>query len=543
MQAGENHGAGDAVRSPPDSSMLKVYASRSELIADLRRCGRVDLVVIGGGIHGASVARLAAFNGLATVLFERDDYAFHTSSRSSKMIHGGLRYLESGDFRQVYEGLQARADWLQVAPHLVSWCEFLVPLFRGSPGYRVKLKAGLTLYDLLAGRRGRRHHWVPHRELPEESFGTLLNKMVGAYRYYDATMDDTRLTIESLVSARDEGARTLNYAPVTGIAALAGGGAIVTWRDSLTGTSYELPTGAVVNCAGPWAPWVGRAPGKPERGGVRYSRGAHLIFRKRWNREAVFLPLAQAGQYYWVWPHPAGTLVGTTDSETDTLEANPEPTPGEVDEILGRLERDLPSAGLTRETLQSAFCGVRTLPLNPSRGSVVTLSRRHRLDWEGPILTLRGGKFTTAPWTAAEVMKEVWLRAEPDRPFVPLGARPLPGAERFQEEAELFKAAARERGIPDSIIERVCRTWGGRVRFIREHPAWLELIGGAILRGEVALGVLVEQVTSAEDLFRRRLSMHYWGALSAELRQELEREVQLFSREASPRPAPLITTV
>lgn len=490
-----------------DSPFGSLAVDRASTIRAIDTSGHVDVLVVGGGIHGAVFARLAALNGLKTVLLERADYASGTSSRSSKMAHGGLRYLEMLDIAQVFEGIKAREDLFLTAPHLVTPQEFLLPVYESSPA-RWKLALGLWIYDQMSRVPGRRHSWTPAEKLPSSPFG---GKIKGAFHYYDGLMRDTRLVIENVIAARQEGALCLNYANVDSTSSLNFGKVEVGWTDTLTNTHHEITTGIVVNCCGPWVANMGRITPSELASSIRFSQGTHLLFNKKWEGPALFLPLAERNRYYWVWPHFAGTLVGTTEREVSSVPDDPQPSEAEIEEILARLRRDVPASGLDRSNLHYAFAGVRTLPLRKSSAnSVAQLSRRHMWTYATGTLHLVGGKFTTAGWTALEGLRTVFKLSHLPQQAVSLKGRLLPGAALYRDSVEQFNREAVAANVPEVLRENAVRRLGSLVRFLLGNKTFLEPIGNCILRGEVALALEVEQAESLEDLMRRRLELEYF---------------------------------
>lgn len=477
----------------------------------LRGAPRVDVLVVGGGIHGATIAHLAAFNGLSTVLLERGDYAEATSSRSSKMAHGGLRYLEMLDIRQVMEGIKAREDLFFVADHLVSPHRFFIPIYGHQRWMQTKLAIGLHLYDLFVTQSERRHRWVSAAKLPS---GTLreLPALKGGFFYTDGIMDDARLVIEHVVAARREGATCLNYAEVVSTKHSASSEVEVGWRDVLTGESYESRAGIVINCAGPWVAQMGRLKPSELQQRIIFSRGSHLIFNRPWNDPPLFLPLPGKHRYYWIWPHPAGTLVGTTEREVDVAERDPLPSHDEVEEILERLRHDLPphlpGGALDRSTLHYGYAGVRTLLLRGKKGEGSQLSRRHEWVYQSGVLTLVGGKYTTASWTATEGLRRAFHLAGLRRAVVPLTGRKLPGAGLSSQPVQEFCVRAERFGVAPALINRAVHRFGRRVGEIATDQGF-EIVAGICLRGEVELACRTEQVCTISDLLRRRLGIEY----------------------------------
>jgi len=495
---------------------------RDQIFDDLRRLKRCDVLIIGGGIHGATFARLAAFHGLSTVLLERDDYAMATSSRSSKMAHGGLRYLESGDLRQVLEGVKARESLFRSAAHLVKPTPFLIPIRHGEFWKRLKFSLGLTVYDLSVPRE-RRHHWRSSAELVGKTSLPLEN-LSGAMEYSDGVMNDSRLVLETILAARQEGARCLNYTEVESCTSL--GEMVVSFNDRLTKQAHSLRAGIVVNCAGPWVPRFGG-------GAVRlaYSRGSHLLFNREWIGPALLLPMAESGRYYFVWPHVGGTLVGTTEREVRSPESDPLPAQDEIQEILDRLERDLPGCGLDRSTLYYCFAGIRTLPLRDKPGSgdrlVWKVSRRHIWSFANGILSLWGGKYTTASWTTQEGLKRVFDLAGRSEAVISLADRKLPGSGLFEESVTEFRKVCDAQHIDPGAVDQVLLNYGSLVRNFDLTQAGLDCVPGVTLRAAVRYAVNVEQAQSIEDVLRRRLGLEYQpdhgiAALNM-VREELQR--------------------
>ena len=480
---------------------------RSDLLSELQSTHRWDVLVVGGGIHGASFARLAAFNGLKTLLIEKSDFASATSSRSSKMAHGGLRYLEMFDFQQVSEGVKSREELYSVAPHLVKPWDFFIPIEESTHWLKFKLGLGLTLYDWFVPKNSRKHRWVDKESLGEigiEHFGS--RKLQGGYLYSDGIMNDTRLVMDTLSAARQEGATCLNYVEFSSFSCKQDY-VDVGCFDVLTKKQYSFHVGVVVNCTGPWVAEAGRVSPSPAMSKrIRYSQGSHLLFRFPWKGPARFLPLDEPGRYYFVWPHFAGTLVGTTEREVDQLVSDPMPTVDEVNEILNRLRRDLPDIEFTRENLHYAFAGIRTLPLRPSsKPGVARLSRKHIWVVRDQVLNLIGGKYTSAAWTAYEGIRHVFKLSKLNRVPTPTSGRKLPGAGLLEESISEFFARARTDGVSDTAARSVVARLGSQVRHLVSRNDILEEIGAGLLRQEIEFSLDFEQAECREDIMRRRV--------------------------------------
>jgi glycerol-3-phosphate dehydrogenase len=490
---------------------LQNFNSRRENIAALSR-QPFDLLVVGGGIHGAAFAYLAALNGFRTVLLENADFAQGTSSRSSKMLHGGLRYLEHFDFGQVFEGVKAREDLFRIANHLCHPTQFLLPIKKGDWWYKFKVQIGLKLYELFLRDKARRSQWISASSNQFDPFGAARDNYIGGFLYSDGIMDDTRLVLDTLIASRQEGALCLNHVEIESLVQNQSGSIRVKWRDKLSDLAFgSFEVGGVVNCAGPWVHGVGNMPAlKSLRYSFRLSRGSHLLFSKKWTKPSVILPLQEYGRYYFVWPHQGGTLVGTTEREVGNAPLNAEPSQEEIQEILGNLARDLPASGLDRSTLHSAYAGIRTLPVaSTSSAATGALSRKHRWFYEGGILSLVGGKFTTAFRTAAEGLKVIARMADLKERPVKFSDRLLPGAGDIEKESQEFRKLAEGQGVPNHLINRVINRLGTKVNsFIAtDDLSWFESISDVCLRGEVEFAVRVEQAETLDDLICRRLGL------------------------------------
>jgi glycerol-3-phosphate dehydrogenase len=494
--------------SREDVPYLKRFNSRGDDLKKLQKARIFDVLIVGGGIHGAALARLAAFNGLRTLLLEKHDYAWATSSRSSKMVHGGLRYLEMFDFQQVFEGIKAREDLFTIASHIARPHRFQIPVFRDQKYFRWKARIGLVLYDLFLRNRSLRHQWRDSASLPQEGFPPQLPNLVGCFEYCDGIMDDARLVLEMILSARQEGAVCLNYARFDSSKHEKDDTVTVGLTDILDDRKYEVRCGIVVNCAGPWAPTLGKIAGTRGNIPVRFSQGTHLLFPEKWDGPALFLPLEEKGRYYFVWPHFAGTLVGTTERELPTLPEDPQPSMEEIHELLARVKRDLSWSKLATSSPHYAFAGVRILPARTSRPTA-KLSRRHIWHFENGMLTLLGGKFTTASWTAEEGLRKVFRLAGLHRSLHRLRGRKLPGGFVSEESRKNFVEKCRERNIPEPVVNRVIGRYGSRAGYFLDDEKGLELVGGEVLYGELQFAFLVEQAISFDDVLQRRLGLQY----------------------------------
>ncbi|HXX93454.1 MAG TPA: glycerol-3-phosphate dehydrogenase/oxidase, partial [Planctomycetota bacterium] len=393
---------------------------RERNLERLRR-EKFDVLVIGGGITGCGIALDAASRGLRTALVDKGDFAGGTSSKSSKLIHGGLRYLRQLQFKVTLEASREKALLKRLAPHLVEDLPFLLPLW--SRAARTIISPGLWIYDAAAGfPRG-----LVHRHLTAEETLSMLpalraEGLEGGYIYYDARADDCRLVLHVAKKASDLGAVLANYLEVRSFTQSGG---------RLTGArtdQFTIAADRIVNATGVWCDQVrGGAPS------VRPSKGVHLIVptRRLGLTSAAMLPSPSDGRIIFLIPRGPQAIIGTTDTEYDGPLDGPRAEPEDVDYLLDRVNACLPALDLTRADITSTYAGLRPLLVGGS-GSPSRASREHHL-FEDPngLLTITGGKLTTY----RRMAKEVVDRLTPERcrthriPLFPAepGSDPLTG--------------------------------------------------------------------------------------------------------------------
>jgi glycerol-3-phosphate dehydrogenase len=404
----------------------------------------VDLLVVGGGINGAGIAREASARGLSVLLVEAEDWGSGASSRSTKLLHGGLRYLEHGDFGLVSESLRERRILTErLAPHLTRALPFLVPVYAGDRRPAWMIRCGMWLYDLLALRGKGLIHW--HRWLgPGRALqaAPLLEPkgLKGAAEYWDCQMDDARLVLENVQDAARLGARTLNYCSLKSAHRLSEGDVRVRLRDREAGTEAEARARLLVLATGAWTDRsferLGLGPGPR----VRPTKGIHLVTRRLLDEHALLVPARSDGRVFFILPwqlegRPA-SLIGTTDTD---FSGDPSHLRAEEDEIaylLAEAGRVVPQAGLKRGDVWATFAGLRPLSAPPPQraGDPGAISREHSF-WEEPgVLAVTGGKYTTYRSLCLSLVERAALRL--GRPLGPsLSQQPLPGAPRHPSES------------------------------------------------------------------------------------------------------------
>lgn len=429
---------------------------------DLLSHARFDVLVIGGGITGAGVARDAAMRGLRTALVEQHDFGSGTSSRSSRLIHGGLRYLEHGWLHLVFESSRERRTLIRIAPHLVRPLAFTWPVYDEARVPLWKLGAGLFLYDALAFFRnvGGNHQRLPPEKVAELEPAIRRERLRGGARYYDAATDDVRLTLATVRAAADAGATIVNHAEVR---ILRRAGAHVTGAnvvDRLTGKAVDVTARAVVNATGPWSDAVRRMADPQATTSVRGTKGVHIaVPRDRvGNRDALTILSAVDGRVMFVLPAGSLTIIGTTDTDYAGPIDEVRATRADVDYLLRSANQYFPAAQLQASDVTAAWAGIR--PLVAGGGSDPgSTSREHSITWTAPgLLTVTGGKLTTYRSMAASVVNQV-VRA------LGVSVRPaathqaaLPGGD-MQSMDEEVAAATGTIGIPP-LAEHLVRMHG-----------------------------------------------------------------------------------
>lgn len=357
----------------------------------------VDALIIGGGIAGAGVARDLALRGASVALFEKGDFASGTTSRSSKLIHGGLRYLELWDFGLVRESLREREILRRMAPHLIRPLPFLVPIYRWSRRGLVKVRIGLKFYDWLSPGKGSGRYRVlrPDEALAMEP-GIRPGDLLGAGYYFDdLLLCPERLCLANLLSAARHGARIFNHCRVEEVASGKRAVARLRVRDLVSNTVHPVQGRVVVNAAGPWVDEIRELAGIQERGPrlIRTTKGIHCLL-PRLTERAVYL-LAQDGRMIFLIPWHHFTLVGTTDSDFHGSPDNVCATRDEVTYLLGEARRVFTDPRVAEANVVYTYAGVRPLTFGSDK-SPSRVSRQHKVfaEAEGKFLTITGTKLT-----------------------------------------------------------------------------------------------------------------------------------------------------
>ncbi|MBI3332786.1 MAG: glycerol-3-phosphate dehydrogenase/oxidase [Candidatus Omnitrophica bacterium] len=481
-----------------------------------RLAGRTfDLLIVGGGIVGAGIAWDASMRGLSCALVEQGDFAGGTSSKTTKLIHGGIRYLENLDFGLVRRAIEERQTLLRLAPDLVKPLPFLIPVQGGSPRPWPLVRLGVTLYDLLALRPGsgqagppliQRHRLLDQAQVQEAEpllSGSGIRR--GAI-YTDAQMDDARLVLEVLKSAAGAGAAALNYMKVDRW--ILEGGRVVgaELEDQVASGRYQVRAAAVVNATGPWVDRLRRLADPSAKPMVRPSKGIHLVYPDLGLRQALLLSSAKDRRIFFLIPWQGLTLIGTTDTDYQGDPAEARADSDEVEYLIRETNRLLPRLKLERKGVLTTFAGVRPL-VAQERKDPWAVSRMHLLH-EDPngLLSVVGGKFTTFRRIAEETVDWLGPHRFPGRSLSPCrtGMTPL-GPAGHSRRVEIRAAVEEEMAL--SLSDLLWRRWG---------------IGGSISLGPDRL------LAAAEEMGR----LLGWSAAERDRQIELYKEELRASRRA-----------
>jgi glycerol-3-phosphate dehydrogenase len=496
--------------------------SQATRAADLAAMARepVDLLVVGAGSTGAGIARDAAMRGIRTALIDKGDFGSGTSSRSSRLIHGGLRYLEMYDWRLVFEASRERRTLLRIAPHLVWPRSFLFPVYAGGRVSRWKLAAGLWLYDALAlFRNVKAHQMLGKRALLRAEPGLRERGLRGGARYYDAQCDDVRLTLANVRSAREHGALTVNYARLEQLELADGrvrGGRVT---DVLLRESFTIRASMVVNATGPWSDGLRGLAGAPPL--LRPTKGTHIVVpRDRLgHHEAFTLSSPIDGRIMFIVPWGDLSYVGTTDTDWDLDADSVAADASDVVYLLRSANAFFPGARLQPEDVISAWAGLRPLLKPADARSPSAVSREHRID-EGPggLISVLGGKLTTYRSMAEETVDLVLQRlsgldGRPANARCRTHLEALPGGE-VRDLAVIIQDAMRE-GVSRELAERLTRLYGSEtpaiVRLARMDPTLASPVvpGYPAIRAELVHSLRREMAVTLCDLLIRRTHLFY----------------------------------
>ena len=498
---------------------------------------KVDVLVIGGGINGAGIARDAARRGLKVALVEMRDLAWGTSSRSSKLVHGGLRYLEQLEFSLVFEAVSERRVLLDIAPHLVNPLGFLFPVFKTSRKPLRLINAGMWLYEGLSlFRSPRRHRTLTPDEVSQEEPVLKLKGLKGAPLYYDCSTDDARLTLESALDAVRVGAVVTTWARVVEFTRDEAGervtGALV--EDAHTGERKAVEAHTVINATGPWTDRTIAMSKALTESLLRPTKGIHIVVedKKLPVNHAVVCFHPEDGRVLFAIPWGDRTYLGTTDTDYEGDPADVAATREDVDYLLDASNHYFPKHPLTREDVIATWAGLRPLmsPQNPKKNKDINesaVSREHQIIvGQDGLITIAGGKLTTYRRMSAEVVDTAvqMLRltgALPRSLAQPRTAdEPLPGAVGWPDDDDHERVAQQVLDMAGGHIDiesarLLANTYGMLglqiARLVRQDPTLAQPLveGRPELLAQVNWAVQEELAATVSDVMMRRTQLFY----------------------------------
>ncbi len=492
-----------------------------------------DIAVIGGGINGAAIAREAALRGLKVALAEAQDFASGTSSRSSKLVHGGLRYLNRLEFRLVRESRQERRRLLKLAPHLARPLPFLLPIYCKDPYSPFKIRLGLSIYDFLGSLGpGDRHSTLGRNQVIERLPALQPDGLRAGAVFYDSETDDARLTLENVLDAASHGAVVANYSnicrfilnPADGSPASRIAGAEV--EDLLNGGRRQITARFWVNATGPWVDQLrAMLPGYDGSKSVRLTKGTHVILPALSDKFALFGAILPGDRIFVISPWQGHALLGTTDTDFTGDPAKVRPEREEIEYLLGAVNRVLVQPFQVDHVI-GAFTGLRALAVEPGASpSENTREYRFRQDpWASNFISVCGGKLTTARALAEKLVDRVVANLGGNLPESwtahPSRNSPLPGGHTDNFPPYLKEASAdavRLFNIPRASAERIVQTYGTRwaqvLEPIHSDRRLTEPLssGSTFLAAEVVHAIQHEMARKLDDFLLRRSGLNWYA--------------------------------
>lgn len=477
-----------------------------------------DLAVIGAGVNGAGIARDAALRGLDVIILDKNDMCSGCSAISSRLVHGGLRYLEYGEIPLVYESLHERRFLRLTAPHLVAPLRICIPIYDDARRGKLLIRLGMLAYDILSWRKSvPRHRMLSASEIREQEPGLARGGLRGAARYYDAQVTFAeRLVLENLLAARSAGAEIHTHCEVTGLGVTDGAVSSVVFIDP-NGKQQQAAVRSVVNAAGPWVDRVLDVAHRSSKRLIGGTKGSHIIVGafEGAPRDAFYVEAAVDGRPFFIIPWYGQYLIGTTDIRYDGNLDEVRASDKEVDYLLAETNRVFPNAQLGRTDIHYAYAGIRPLP-HKEEGPESAITRRHIIkentDVAAGLLSIIGGKLTTyrslAEQTVDALGKVLGKRLPPCR----TRDTDLPGAWGQAQAREVLEQLDL---LTEQGIERVLSVYGGRAAGIADlcarekHLARTLDEERTVLAAEIIFAMREEFALNLEDVVFRRLMVGF----------------------------------
>jgi len=476
-----------------------------------------DVAVIGAGINGAGIARDAALRGLRVIVLEQNDMCSGTSWISSRLIHGGLRYLEYGELPLVHESLRERITLRKIAPHLIKPIRICIPIYESARRGPLLIRLGMIAYDLLSvGKTVPAHDMLSRNETIATEPGLEAEGLRGAARYYDAQIRYAeRLVLENLLAAKSAGAEIRTYSEVTRINVGHDSVVSLEYRDTLGGESHEVPVGAVINAAGPWVDQVLSTTGASARRLIGGTKGSHIVVGNFDGapQDAYYVEAAADGRPFFIIPWNDLYLIGTTDIRYDGDLAEIRASQTEVDYLLAETNRVFPRAGLGVNDIHYAYAGVRPLP-HKDKGPESSITRRHIIKKNRKIaaglISIIGGKLTTYRNLAEQTVDRLGRVLNRKLPRCRTQDARLPGAYLLDEAREALHSFD---GLSEKGVDRLLDIYGGRTVDLLKLSAGSSALrrtldaDNTVLAAEVVFAIREELPRTLIDIVYRRMML------------------------------------
>ncbi|MBF0504897.1 MAG: glycerol-3-phosphate dehydrogenase/oxidase [Candidatus Omnitrophica bacterium] len=483
---------------------------------------RYDLIVIGGGINGAAIANLAAACGASVALLEKNDFASGTSSKSTKLLHGGIRYLENFELDLVHESLRERYIQWQAVPHLVKPLPFVIPVYKNDARPLWMMKCGVWLYDFLSGKyRIGRHRYLSCAEIAALAPGINMKGLVGGVEYFDAQMDDARLCLENVLMADKRGSAVANYMEVEGFIKANGRAVGVKALDVISQKHMDIFASQIIVAGGAWSDELIQKDVPLSIKRLRPTKGVHIVYRGQISSSAFLLQSRQDKRVFFVIPFRGNSLIGTTDTDYDESPDMVETKESDIQYLLQEASRVFPHINFDRSKIITTFAGVR--PLVAESGHPSRISRKHAIECSSSgIYFVMGGKYTTYRAIAEDVIAQALPRLMPQMPYAQQYT--LYGSGSGNEE---LKILSQRFEMPMDLLRFLQGIYGSRfvdvLHIARDNKDLRAKICSCSLTiaAQVIYARDVEMAQSIEDIMVRRLGLSYLDCPTGQCRRAI----------------------